>query len=190
MFQKLQVLGNTIYSKIMTSSKTPKLLGDLVEMYQPETITSDKFVSNGTYPVYGAGGIIGFYDKYNHKEPQLMVSCRGVCGKTEISLPKSFIIGNQMVIKPKNENLKYFLYNYLTNCDLSCVETGSVQKQITRTNLAKLQILLPNEDIISKYYNVFESIYAQKTKIILETEKLNQLKNKLLPLLINGQLEV
>ena len=174
----------------MVSPKTPKLLGDLVEMYQPETITSDKFVSDGTYPVYGAGGIIGFYDKYNHEEPQLMVSCRGVCGKIEISLPKSFIIGNQMVIKPKNENLKYFLYNYLTYCDLSCVETGSVQKQITRTNLSKLQIFLPNEDIISDYYDVFENIYTQKTKIILETKKLNHFKNTLLPLLINGQLDI
>ena len=190
MVQKLQVLGNTIYSKIMTSFKTPKLLGDLVEMYQPETITSDKFVVNGDYPVYGAGGIIGFYNKYNHEEPQLMVSCRGICGKAELSLPKSFIIGNQMVIKPKNKKIKYFLYNYLLNCDLSCIETGSVQKQITRTNLEKLQILLPNEDVISEYYNIFENVYTQKTKIILETERLINLKEKLLPLLINGQLNI
>ena len=190
MTKRLQVLGNTIYSKIMTSFKTPKLLGDLVEMYQPETITSDKFVVNGDYPVYGAGGIIGFYNKYNHEEPQLMVSCRGICGKAELSLPKSFIIGNQMVIKPKNKKIKYFLYNYLLNCDLSCIETGSVQKQITRTNLEKLQILLPNEDVISEYYNIFENVYTQKTKIILETERLINLKEKLLPLLINGQLNI
>ena len=173
MSKRLQILGNTIYSKIMTIPKTKKLLGELVEMYQPETITSDKFIENGKYPIYGAGGIIGFYDNYNHENSELMVSCRGVCGKPEISLPKSFIIGNQMVIKPNNEKLKYFLYNYLLNCDLSCVETGSVQKQITRTNLEQLSILLPSESIINEHYNVFKNIYDRKIQIVLETEKLN-----------------
>ena len=190
MTKRLQDMGHTIYSKIMATPKTKKLLGDLVEMYQPETITSDKFIENGKHPVYGAGGIIGFYDNYNHENSELMVSCRGVCGKPEISLPKSFIIGNQMVLKPNNEKLKYFLYNYLLNCDLSCVETGSVQKQITRTNLEQLSILLPSESIINEHYNVFKNIYDRKIQIVLETEKLNQLKNTLLPLLINGQLEI
>ena len=165
-------------------------LENIADMYQPETITSDKFVKNGLYPVYGAGGIIGFYDEYNHENSELMLSCRGVCGKVEISLPKSFIIGNQMIIKVKDERMKYFLYNYLLNCDFTRVETGSVQKQITRSNLEKMTILLPPPEVIFEQYDLLKSIYDMKTKIVLETEKLNKLKQQILPLLINGQLSV
>lgn len=186
--KKLQVLGNTIYSKIMCQPKTKISLGDIATMYQPETITSDKFIDDGQYPVYGAGGIIGFYDKCNHKDSELMLSCRGICGKAEISLPNSFIIGNQMVIKTKDEKMKYFLYNYLSNADLSKIETGSVQKQITRTNLEKMPIMLPPIEVIRQHSDVLKNIYDMKTKIVLENTKLNSLKTKLLPLLINGQL--
>ena len=174
----------------MKEKTNVKTLKDIAIMYQPETITTNEFVENGKYPVYGAGGIIGYYDRYNHENSELMLSCRGICGKAELSIPKSFIIGNQMVIQLKNPKYKYFLYNYFLKYDFSKVETGSVQKQITRTNLEKIEINLPDETIINKYFEVFENIYKNKMQIELETKKLNNLKQTLLPLLINGQLEI
>lgn len=188
--KRLQVLAQTIYSMIMCNPKTKIMLGDIASMYQPETITSDKFISNGQYPVYGAGGIIGFYNQYNHKESELMLSCRGVCGKIEMSLPYSFIIGNQMVIKVKDEKIKYFLYNYLLNADLSKVGTGSVQKQITRTNLEKIPIMLPPTNIIYQYADILSNIYDMKMNTIIETNNLDMLKKYLLPLLVTGQLSI
>ena len=190
MVKRLQDLGNTIFSKIMSEQKNKILLKDIAQMYQPETISSNEFAKDGKYPVYGAGGIIGRFDRYNHENSELMISCRGVCGKAELSIPKSFIIGNQMVIKLNNPKYKYFLYNYFLLYDFSNVETGSVQKQITRANLEKIELELPNEDIINEYFEIFENIYKQKMQIILQTNELNKLKQQLLPLLINGQLEV
>ncbi len=174
----------------MKEDKEKIQLKNIAKMYQPETITSDKFITDGKYPVYGAGGIIGHYNEYNHENSELMLSCRGVCGKAELSIPKSFIIGNQMVISLNNSKYKYFLYNYFLLYDFSKVETGSVQKQITRTNLEKIIIDLPNEESINKYFEIFENIYSKKMQIELKTEELNQLKTKLLPLLINGQINI
>ena len=47
------------------------ILGDFCEMYQPQTIGTNELVSNGLYRVYGANGIVGRYDKYNHEEVKL-----------------------------------------------------------------------------------------------------------------------
>ena len=149
----------------MKEKTETKVLKDIAIMYQPETITTNELVENGKYPVYGAGGIIGYYDKYNHENSELMLSCRGVCGKVELSMPKSFIIGNQMVIQLKNPKYTYFLYNYFLKYDFSKVETGSVQKQITRTNLEKIEIDLPDEKNINKYSEIFENIYQNKMQI-------------------------
>jgi restriction endonuclease S subunit len=69
-----------------------KQLGDVCELYQPKTISSKEMVDDGDYPVFGANGIIGKYDKYNHEEPQLLITCRGAtCGSINISEPKSWI---------------------------------------------------------------------------------------------------
>ena len=189
MVQKLQVLSQTVFNYYYSNNnkKTVKLK-TIAKMYQPETITGSDFIENGKYPVYGSGGIIGRYDKYNHTDSELMISCRGLCGNISLSLPYSWIIGNQMIIKPSDSKLKYYLYNYLQIINLKKVETGSVQKQITRANLENLDVELLDENILSLIANRLELIHNELIKVIKMNDKLNSLKNTLLPLLINQQL--
>ncbi len=52
-------------------------LGEVCEMYQPKTITSKEIQSEGKYKVFGANGIIGYYDKYNHEDSEVLITCRG-----------------------------------------------------------------------------------------------------------------
>lgn len=189
MVQKLQVLSHNIFQFYYSKNDKKKIkLKDIATMYQPETITGNNFVSNGKYYVYGSGGIIGKYNKYNHKDSELMISCRGKCGNIALSLPFSWIIGNQMIVKPHQIQLKYYLYNYFKIINLYKIETGSVQKQITRSSLEKLEIQLLNENILLNLANKLQPIYKQIIEITINNEKLNEIKEKLLPLLINQQL--
>jgi len=67
-------------------------LGDACEMYQPKTISGKEMVEDGAYPVYGANGVIGRYNQFNHEEPQLLITCRGAtCGSVNISAPRSWV---------------------------------------------------------------------------------------------------
>ena len=84
-----------------------KTLGEACEMYQPKTISGKDMVEDGPYPVYGANGVIGRYNQFNHEEPQLLITCRGAtCGSVNISAPRSWVTGNAMVVRPKNESLE------------------------------------------------------------------------------------
>ena len=120
-------------------------LGEVCEMYQPKTITSKEIKSEGEYKVFGANGIIGYYDKYNHEDSEVLITCRGAtCGTLNLSEPKSWITGNAMVVKPKDSRLdKQFLFYILKNSDFKSVISGSAQPQITRTSLSPLKIPLP-----------------------------------------------
>ncbi len=103
-------------------------------------------VPDGAYPVFGANGIIGRYDQYNHEEPQLLITCRGAtCGSVNISEPFSWITGNAMVVRPKNAeiDLRFLEYLFRGGIDISRAITGAAQPQITRTNLSPLQINYP-----------------------------------------------
>ena len=123
-----------------------KSLGEVCEIYQPKTISTKEMVANGKYIVYGANGVIGRYDKYNHEEPQLLITCRGAtCGYVNISTPKAWITGNAMVVRPKNSSidLKFIEYLFRGGLDLSKTITGAAQPQITRTTLAPLLISYP-----------------------------------------------
>lgn len=123
-----------------------KTLGEVCEMYQPKTISVKELVEDGAYPVYGANGVIGRYNQFNHEEPQLLITCRGAtCGSVNISAPRSWVTGNAMVVRPKNGRLemRYLEYLFRGGIDISRAITGAAQPQITRTNLAPLEISYP-----------------------------------------------
>jgi type I restriction enzyme, S subunit len=74
-------------------------LDEIACMYQPKTITQQDMMIDGEFKVYGANGLIGFYDKYNHECSEILVTCRGAtCGEVNLSEPKSWVTGNAMVV--------------------------------------------------------------------------------------------
>ena len=141
-------------------------LGETCEMYQPKTISTKELVPDGPYSVFGANGIIGRYDKFNHEEPQLLVTCRGAtCGSVNISHPKSWITANAMVVRPKDHalDLRFLEFVFRGGVDLSVAITGSAQPQITRTNLSTLLIRFPVD--ISEQIRVAETFQALAAEI-------------------------
>jgi len=152
-----------------------KTLTELCKMYQPKTLSKKQLKSDGKYLVYGANGIIGKHDKYNHEKSQLLITCRGAtCGSINISEPFSWINGNAMVIQPnENENSKKFLeYLFKGPINFLKITTGSAQPQITRESLNPILVSYPSlseqEETVTKLDEVFAEI----------DNKINLLKQK------------
>lgn len=168
-----------------------KKLGEFCDIYQPQTISDKDCMENGEYFVHGSNGIIGKYDKYNHEESEIVVSCRGDCGNIHRTLPKVWITGNAMVFKLKDKSIhNEFLYQALNYSGIKNISSGSVQGQITRTNVSPLKIIIPEKNIINKFSEISESIVTKKLLIQEENQKLAELRDWLLPMLMNGQVKV
>ena len=120
-------------------------LGDICKLYQPKTISKKEMIKTGKYLVFGANGVIGKYNKYNHAESEILITCRGAtCGTVNLSEPKSWITGNAMVVKILSfKTNKKYLFHLLQNSNFESVITGAAQPQITRQKLAPLPIPLP-----------------------------------------------
>jgi len=149
-------------------------LGEICELYQSKTIAQKELVEDGDYLVFGANGVIGRYDRYNHEVPEVIVACRGTCGTVNMSEPRSWITGNAMVVTPKDERiLKGFLYHLLKESDLTSTISGSAQPQITRQSLAPFQIPLPplsiQEEIVAEVEG-YQQVIAEHKSAIVETE--------------------
>ena len=132
-------------------------LTDICRPKQWKTISTSDLHESG-YPVYGANGKIGFYDKYTHEFPTVLITCRGAtCGTLNISEPKSYVNGNAMALDNLNDNysLKY-LYYILIARGLNDVVSGSAQPQITRENLSKVKIPNPSFPTQQKIANILD----------------------------------
>lgn len=130
---------------------------ELCNLKQWSTITSKEMKPIG-YPVYGANGKIGFYDKYNHENPTICVTCRGATsGNILISDSFSYITGNAMCLDnlDENVNIKY-LFEYLKFRGLQDVVTGSAQPQITSSLLGVVKIPFISKDKQDYFANIFK----------------------------------
>lgn len=151
-------------------------LGEIFEIYQPKTISAKELNSEGEYLVFGANGVIGKYDRYNHENEEVLITCRGAtCGTINISKPFSWITGNAMVVTPKEKFKKYinkkFLFYLLQGIQIKRTISGSAQPQITRGPLVSFEIYLP-------FTPEGEPDLKTQQKIVLILEKAEQLKEK------------
>jgi type I restriction enzyme S subunit len=134
-------------------------LFDISRPKQWKTISSENFIIDGKYSVYGANGIIGKTNTYNHSEETILITCRGAtCGTINLSEPYSYVNGNAMALDDLDKskiNTKYLFY-YLQSYNFSNVITGSAQPQITRDSLKKVEILAPNLETQDKIVAILD----------------------------------
>ncbi|MDX4039637.1 restriction endonuclease subunit S [Aliarcobacter skirrowii] len=166
-------------------------LGEIAEIYQPQTISQTELTDEG-FDVYGANGIIGKYYQYNHELEQIAVTCRGnTCGTVNFTKPKSWITGNAMVINLDNSTkaIKTFIYYLFLNTNFTYLISGSGQPQITG-NIKNHKLKLPS---LSEQQKIAEVLSLADDEINLlknELEELNLQKKALMQKLLTGQVRV
>ena len=154
---------------------TSTLLGDISELYQPKTISSEELLTEG-FPVFGANGYIGYYKDYNHKEDQVTISARGEgTGTPSFVEGPVWITGNSMVVNVEKQAniIKPFLYAFCLSFNFKPFVTGGAQPQLTREVLKKVNIMLPSlpeQEAIGSFFQDLDKAIAK------QEEKVNQLK--------------
>ena len=160
----------------------------VARLYQPQTISENELVEDGRYFVYGANGIVGKYDAFNHKENEIAICCRGAsCGEFIMTQPYSWITGNAMVMQPTSFCGKEFLFYGLSYKTIAPYITGSAQPQITRTNLENMSVMIPTQEVVVQFEHIALELRKKTQLIFSENQELASLRDFLLPLLMNGQ---
>lgn len=162
-----------------------KHLSDVADVYQPKTI-SQSMMSDSGYPVYGANGVIGFYQEFNHETEQIAVTCRGsTCGIVNWTQAKSWITGNAMVINTDNYSYvsKKFLFYTLNGSDLKYLISGSGQPQITgniKTHIINLPCIEEQQKIATVLSAADAEIYTLEKKLACLRDEKKALMQQLL----------
>ena len=178
--KKIKGFENSIWKKVR--------LGEIGEVYQPETISQSLLTEKG-FKVYGANGVIGYYSRYNHEKEQIAVVCRGsTCGLVNFTEAKSWITGNAMVINlDGNPNYsKLFVYEYLKNDNLNYLITGSGQPQIT-SEIKKHIIKVPSLKEQNAIAQIFDTAHQELKLYEQKLQLLQAQKKTLMQKLLTGE---
>ncbi|MGM0858884.1 MAG: restriction endonuclease subunit S [Pseudomonadota bacterium] len=170
------------------------LLSELATPKQWKTIPTKSLLSEG-YTVYGANGKIGYFDQYTHKNPTIMITCRGAtCGNLHISEPFSYINGNAMALDDhptKLAGLK-FLYFALKARGLEDTISGSAQPQITGKGLSEVRLPLPplaeQKVIADKLDTLLAQVKNTKARLERIPQILKRFRQSVLAAAVSGRL--
>jgi hypothetical protein len=85
-----------------------------------------------------------------------------------------------------------FIY-YTVNRSLKAIThyaSGSTFKEVSGTVLKTVKVCLPASDVVEQFTNKVDSIFKRQDVLEQENQQLTQLRDWLLPLLLNGQVTV
>lgn len=154
------------------------------------TISGKQLLPEG-FPVFGANGLIGYYDSFNHEHPTIAITCRGAtCGTINLTPPKCYITGNAMALDDLDESLvtQEFMIAFLECRGLGDVITGAAQPQITRSNLEKVKIPLVPTDLLARFSEASKSLTSARSKATTSAATLETLFQTLLHRAFDGSL--
>ena len=151
-------------------------LTDICSPRQWKTIPTNELLDEG-FPVYGANGIIGYYNEFNHEKPVVAITCRGAtCGSINITLPKSYVTGNAMCLDDVRSDIQLkYLYYCLVHYDFSKVISGSAQPQITRQGLEKVVLSIGTPKEQQEIVDILDKLSQIIKNREMELEQLNAL---------------
>ena len=145
------------------------------------------------YPIYSNGlsdeGLYGFTDKAKISEESVTVSARGTIGFVCLRHIPYVPIVRLITLIPNKEFISA-KYLYLWLKQLHITGTGTTQQQLTVPDFQKTEIIVPSQEIVTRFTTtvepIFEKIWANQS----ENEKLSSLRDTLLPKLMSGELDV
>ena len=136
--------------------------------------------NNGQYPIYGAGGIIGGYDKFNSEDAPVIGHMGAYCGAVVFAFGKHYVTYNGVICKAKIEKHKWFSYLSLLSKDLMSNTRGSSQPFVSYDMLYEIQIIIPEEEITIEFDNIANKLFKRVNLSLIENQKLTELKDLLL----------
>ena len=160
-----------------------------------KNLSTKLIAESGKYPVYGANGVIGYYDKYNCSEQVVLITSRGNgSGDVLMTYHKdAFITNNSFIVSPLKE-YSYcqvpFTYLFLKNANFRSVRTGAAQPQLTNQSIHTVDVVLPSKVIIIEYCDKVSN--SNKKIIVLRNQirLLTEARNRLLRKLMSGEINV
>ncbi len=145
-------------------------LGDILDFYNGKAIK----VTNGSIPVYGSNGIIGYTEKPLYHNAIIIGRVGAYCGSVAICQNAFWASDNTIIVKAKNGESNIFYYFLLKIMNLNLYAGGAAQPLITQTTLKSLETAIPPINtqhhiatILSRYDSLIEN-YQKQIKLLEE----------------------
>ena len=148
------------------------------------------------YPYYGATSLMDYVDNYLFDGIFLLLGEDGTVIDSE-GFPilqyvegKFWVNNHAHILTGKNGFSVEMLYLLFSLTNVKDKVTGAVQQKISQGNLNSITTIIPPEEVCKKFDLLIQPLFAQIRNLKQENDRLSELRDTLLPKLMNGEIEV
>jgi type I restriction enzyme S subunit len=118
-------------------------LGDVLTFQRGHDLPRTEMIE-GSYPVAGSNGIIGFHSKYTTKGPGITIGRSGNIGTPHFYKNDFWAHNTVLYVKDFKGNSEIFLFYFLKTLDFSQFNTGSAVPSLNRNHIHELSVEFPH----------------------------------------------
>lgn len=149
-----------------------------------------KKLEEGTFPVYGSGGLMRFVNSWLYDGESVLIPRKGTLDNIMYVCEKFWTVDTMFFSVPKMDYVMKYVYNYIKRFDFRKMNEGTSVPSNTAARLNKMPILIPTHEILEMYDETLCPIYNKRKMKDKESRTLSLLRDTLLPRLMSGEIEV
>lgn len=149
-----------------------------------------KKLKNGTIPVYGSGGIMRRVEPVLYSGESVLIPRKGSLNNILYVTGDFWTIDTMFYSVPTRESVVKYVYLFLLGLDMYSFNIGAAVPSMTVKILDGIYLLLPCNEVLHEFETTVSSLFERKMLLSAQNEALAEARDRLLPKLMSGEIEV
>lgn len=164
-------------------------VGTLSELVAVKYGKDHKKLADGPYPVYGSGGIMRYVERPIYTKESVLIPRKGTLNNVIYLNEPFWSVDTMFYTEMKMENVAKYVYHFVSGKDLASMNSGSAVPSMTTDILNSMKVVIPTAEWLAKFEQILLPLYSQMFQNAAQSKTLAQLRDTLLPKLMNGGIE-
>ena len=187
----LEQQAHALYQKMFITNHNPNwkkgALSDLVTIRYGK---DHKKLEDGSYPVYGSGGIMRYAEKPLYTGESVLIPRKGTLNNVMYVNGAFWSVDTMFYTEMLHSNIAKFVYHFVKSKDLTSMNAGSAVPSMTTNILNAMPLYIPDDKTLSTFEEIVSPMYSQMQENEKQSRKLADIRDILLPRLMSGELGV
>jgi type I restriction enzyme, S subunit len=166
-----------------------KYFRDFIKLNRGFDLPSDKIVE-GVHPIIASTSVKAYHNAFKVKPPVITTGRSGSLGTVLYVNQNAWPLNTALYVKDFKGNQPLFVYFLLSNMNLENFDSGAGVPTLNQNHLHKLKLWVPCVELQSKFAEIVSPLFQQIENLRNQNAELAQIRDRLLPRLISGKLEL
>ena len=149
-----------------------------------------KHLATGPFPIIGSGGVIRQGSDFLYDRESVLIPRKGTLNNVMYMQTPFWTVDTMFYTKPKRENIMKYIFMAIRDFNFERLNTGTGVPSMTGAIINKITLPIPEKNILEVFDSFIMDVFQKKNMVKHEISVLTQLRDTLLPLLMNGQVMV